>query len=116
VDEPTTVDSKAKLAANYGRQVRLVGKYGVQSLGGHAIIERQSDGSVSRRRQAAFLVLSDDVTVSLAGRSDSEMRALDGHNVVAIGTLQEPVSRGDRSVARPNPMPALVNIESIQPA
>lgn len=114
--EPTIVDSKAKLAANYGRQVRLVGKYRVQNLGGHAIIERQPDGSVSKRRNAALVALKGSGLVRLAGRSETEMEALEGQQVVAVGTLRAPDSRSARSVAAPNPMPSLVNIASVEPA
>jgi len=110
-----TVDSKNKLEAQYGKSVRLVGTYRVQDLGGHAIMERQPDGSVVRRRQVAFVELSGGALVSLARRSDEEMQALDGKQVEVLGTLQAPLPAGSPSVARPNPMPSAVDIKSVEP-
>jgi len=113
--ETATITSKQELAANWDKEIRLVGEYYVQNLGRHAIIKTLPDGSIVKLRKAVFILLEDQGQVSLSTRPEEEMDALSGHKVKAIGTLNEAVSRGSREVARPNPVPFLSPIQSVEP-
>lgn len=103
------------MASHWDQHVRLLGDYFVQNLGRHAIIETMPDGSIVRRNRAAFLRIDETTQVSLPSRPDSEMDTLSGRRVAAVGVLREARPTGSRVIARPNPVPYLADITSVEP-
>ena len=108
--------SETELPGHEGKQVQICGSYGVQDIGGHAIKVKAADGSWKRVRRVAFIKLQDGCVINLENRLNDEMDALDGCRVIATGKLIIPADPPALPImARPGPVPTLIEIDSIQP-
>lgn len=108
--------SATELPGHEGKQVQICGSYGVQDLGGHAVKVKAADGSWKRVRRVAFIKLQDGCFINLENRPDEEMKALDGRRVIVSGKLIIPADSPVLPImARPGPVPTLIEIDSIQP-
>jgi len=113
---PPIIQSASELIGNEGKQVRIYGSYGIQDLGGYAVKVKAANGSWKRIRKIAYIKLEDGTFIELKNRPDDEMKALDGHRVVATGKLIIPAEPTAMPImARPDPVPTLIEIYSIQP-
>ena len=112
--ETPTITSGKDLAANWDKEVRLIGEYYVVDLRPHAIIQTRPDGSVVKVYKEVFLLLEDRTQVSLSTRPEEEMATYDGRQVAIIGTLNEELPPDDPDVAQPSPVPFLTPVQSVE--
>ena len=110
------IQSASDLTGNEGKPVKICGDYGIQDLGGYAVKVKAANGSWKRVRKIAFVKLEDGIFIELENRPDDEMKMLNGRRVMATGKLIMAADPPPKPVmARPGPVPTLVEIDSIQP-
>ncbi len=114
------VRSASELPGQEGKRVHVRGLYSVQNLGAYSIMVKGPDGQWKPVHRVAFLKLKNECLVELENRPDCEMDELDGRRASATGKLvipaESPADSPDQYImARPEPLPTLVEITSVEP-